>query len=181
MLYIAEIEVPNRSAWGNVFQRTVNIPSKVRNIKSICCFAVLDGKMSKGSDKRMIPDRNRKKVESGPGGITVEWNDFYSIQIGNVSISVNNTKTILAGTPLVAMNMNSSPANGASNLRYDSTFANNKIELSEQVELKGGSTLTIVVEERDTAPNYTKSAYHPLFSNYSSNNYKVKIYIEYDR
>ena len=181
MLYIAEIEVHNRSEWGNVFQRTVNIPSKVRNIKSICCFAVLNGLTAKGHDKIMLPDRNRKKVESGQGGTTIEWNDFYSIQIGNVSISVNNTKTILAGTPLVALNMNSSTTLGANNLRYDSTFANNKIELSESIEVKGGSTLTIIVEERDSEPNLKRSAYHPMESGYVSNNYKVKIYIEYDR
>ena len=186
MLYIVEIEVPQKPTWGHVIQKTINIPSKVHRVKSLCFFAVL-GKEYERKDassvadtKAFIPDRNRKKVESSQGGISVEWNDFYSIQIGNVSVSINNTLPIRAGSPIVALNMLRGISD-ATNLRFDQTYNSNKVELSEPIELKGGSTMNIVIEESDLSPSLKNSGYHPMENGKDYNKYTVKVYIEYDK
>ena len=186
MLYIAEIEVPQKSTWGHVFTKTINIPSKVRRVKSLCFFALLGKEYEKkdatsvANTKAFIPDRNRKKVESSQGGVSIEWNDFYSIQIGNVSVSINNTLPLISGSPIVAINMLRGLSD-ATNLRFDQTYKNNKVELSEPIELKGGSTMNIVVEESDLSPSLKSSGYHPMENNKDYNKYTVKVYIEYDK
>ncbi len=191
MLYVTEILVSHKDKkdWGIVLNKTVNLPSKIHKIKSVCFFAELQHEFDDNGNltSAFVPDRFIKRIWTPEGAMTpnIEWFDFYSATIGTVSITINKTNCIIANSPLYAINTTKDISGGKEsdiNLRYDGTYKNNKVELPEVVKLCGGEPLTIIVEEKDVAPNQKESGVHPLAKGgYYSNAYKIKVYIEYDR
>lgn len=189
MLYVTEISVPNKTDWGLAIKKTVNLPTKISKIKSVCFFAELQHEYDKNGNLKnaFVPDRFTKRIWTPAGAYVpnIEWFDFYSATIGNISLTLNNTNCIIAGSPIYALNTTQDVSGGREhdiNLRYDGTYTNNKVEFSEPINVRGGSPLTIIIEEKDIAPNAKESGMHPAArGSYRSNAYKVKIYLEYDR
>ncbi|MCQ2607746.1 MAG: hypothetical protein MJ197_03565 [Bacteroidales bacterium] len=163
MLYITEISVPDRLAnsgdnftFGDVFQKTITIPAKIKAIKSFCAFAVLDSQTKMGH------------LETEEEGVSVK-KELLTPQIGSVSLCMNKTDVIVAGSPLYSVR----------DLRQKS-YASNKVDFSEQVKIQGGSSLTITIEEKEETPFVTGDLYYS-YNEPRKNAYTVKIYLEYDK
>lgn len=182
MLYVAEIVIDNKpeASWGQIYNHTINLPAKIGKIRGVCFFAELGRSINKYNiTSAFLPDRRIKKQTASQSGWEIEKKDFYSLQIGCVSLCLNRTNVIISGSPLNAINV-CDTVTDTSNLRYDQTYNNNKVEFSESIPVTGGSTLTVIVEEKDIFPAVKRSGYHPLNTNVVTN-YKIKVYIDYDR
>lgn len=159
MLHIVELNIANKADWGRCYQTEIVLPSKIRRIKSVFANAVL------GEDsllKRLIID-------------DVAY-DYISAQIANISVVLNNTNIVLNSAPLFA-----------TSVLKKSGVNNSRIELPKAIDVLNGSTLRLVVEEKEKTPfemnadaiTAIKNSDLSVKTEEPKNDYKVKLYIEY--
>lgn len=163
MLYVAEIEIPDRLADGNdftfgdVFEKTIVLPAKVRKIKSFCCFAELD------------PCTKMTHLEYTDENDNTTVKDILSAQLGSLSICMNKTDVIVANSPIYS----------CENL-HDCSFNGNKVEFDNPISVTSGTSVKFTVEEKEETPIATSGLYYS-YNQPRRNKYTVKIYLEYDK
>ena len=163
MLYVAEIVIPDRLSkgksftFGDVFQKTIVLPAKVRKIKSFCCFAELD------------TCTKLTHLEFTDENDTTTAKEILSAQIGSLSICLNKTDVIVVNSPIYSCDdLN------------DCSFKGNKVEFDKPINVTAGTSVKFTVEEKEITPVSTSSLYY-TYNQPRRNNYTVKIYLEYDK
>lgn len=163
MLYVTDIEIPDRLSsdaefnFGDVFQKIVVLPAKIRKIRSFCCFAELD--ICSKMKHLEITDENE----------TTTKKDVLSAQVASLSMCLNKTNTIMANSPVYAVDE-----------LHDTSFKGNKVDFDASIDVPSGSTLLLTVEEKEDTPFATSELYY-TYNQPRRNKYTVKIYLEYDK
>ena len=152
MIQVFKIQIPNRKKFGGAFQQDFVLPSRMCKITGVA-VNVLPGYYS------------RFKREN---------NTIKSVQVGTVSVSVNNTDVVFSSVP--AMCLAKLPSNNA--------LTQNTTKLLTPYTLRSGSQMRIILEETLLTP-FVK-AKDPYFEDYfhpddtPTNSYQIKVYIHYN-
>lgn len=193
MIYVAQIEIPHRTVWGNAHSLELLLPSRIHNIRGYLVNAVLKTttQLKRCYSSQFKTDTNGQIITES---VAITENISYqrpqtsqilrrqpiSSQIGVVSLSLNNTQIIADSTPLcVTQHLNKQG------------IVPNLITLSEPESVRSGSFLRIIIEEQQLSPFLTqdewanlsadlKMAYMGNIETKPTNSYTAKIYLNYD-
>lgn len=156
MIYATQIQVANRIAWGDVHVMEQLIPAKIRRINGFFANVALGDKTrllrcKESHIVRINGEPHYTPVEYVIGGETYTINELdivetlsqrpVSAQIGNYSISINNTDIAVDSSPLFVVNV----------LNKQGVYAN-LIRLPKPIDVKPGSFLRISIEETLRTP-----------------------------
>lgn len=193
MIYVAQLEIPHRTVWGNAHNLELLLPSRIHNIRGYLVNAVLKTttKLKRCYLSEFKTDSNGQILTES---VAITDNISYqrpqtaqmlrrqpiSSQIGVVSLSLNNTQIIADSTPLcVIQHLNKQG------------IVPNLITLSEPESVRGGSFLRIIIEEQQLSPFLTQNEWAELSADLKmaymgnaetkpTNSYTAKIYLNYD-
>lgn len=178
MFHIASIEIPAKDVWGGVYSLDVQLPAKIRQIKSLLPLVTVDlnsfvydrdyhyHSLTLAQEITYIVSKNYKP-ESEKRSLRynlVNTNDA-SYQTGSLSILANNKLIVLDSTPTYIMHK----------LRHK-TFNANRIDI-DNVVIPPSSTLKMTYQERHFSPFLTDS--YLTYDGKSIPSYTVSLYIEY--
>ena len=197
MIYATQIQVPDRTAWGDVHVKEQLIPAKIRRITGFFANVAL------GDKTRLLRCEESKVVRIG--GVPQYNHETYTIdgvtytvdelqvdkelsaqpitaQVGNYSISINNTDITVDSSPLLVVNV----------LNKQGIYAN-LIKLPKPIEVLPGSFLRIAIEETLRTPFVDAAKWATLSTPdrnayyggdatgiVPTNNYNANIYLNYD-
>jgi len=199
MIYATQIEIPNRTVWGDVHSKEVLLPAKIRRINGYFANVVLgdntrllrckESKMGRDANGNLQYDEVNYNVV---GSETITINELQvveqlsakpqSAQVADYSLSINNTNIVVDCSPLLVVNVLNRQGIGA-----------NLIHLPQPVMVESGSFLRLVIAETmktplvdalawDNMSAADKEAYYG--AGYASitptNNYTANIYLDYD-
>lgn len=176
MLYLVQIGIDDHSDWGVAHSRDVVLPDRIRHIRSMFVSAQL------GQRSFIIPTTFPSVTDSG---------DFLSSPfravstdplIGSLSVSLNNSDVLMSSMPVYAQ------------AKMQSSYRKNHIVFDKPIDVRSGSSVRLVMEERVVSPFYNKKLllyrdnvrkalmrYQGLPEDLEiGNSYVVKLYIEYD-
>ena len=197
MIYATQIQVPNRAAWGDVHVKEQLIPAKIRRITGFFANVALGDltRLLRCEESKVKRVNGEPLIE--PVEYTIDGYDYYvdvlkvekelsrkpiTAQIGNYSISINNTDITVDSSPLLVVNV----------LNKQGIYAN-LIKLPKPIEVLPGSFLRIAIEETLRTPfvdadkwatlsTPDRNAYYggDATGIVPSNNYNANIYLNYD-
>ena len=198
MIYATQIQVPNRAAWGDVHVKEQLIPAKIRRITGFFANVALGDltRLLRCEESNVVRVNGEPLIE--PVEYTIDGYDYYvdvlkvekelsrkpiTAQIGNYSISINNTDIMVDSSPLLVVNV----------LNKQGLYAN-LIKLPKPIEVMPGSFLRISIEETLRTPfvdatkwatlsTTDRNAYYGVDDASDivpTNNYNANIYLNYD-
>jgi hypothetical protein len=151
-LQIFKIRVPDRVKFGYTLTREFILPNRIKSITGITA--------------NVVPDKfSRFKKEN---------NIIRNLNLGSLSVSLNNTDTIFTSIPVFC----------TAKTETKTSISQNTVQLAEPYELKnGGQKMRFVFEEVLRTP-FVKAGdpnYDQYFNNgeIASNSYEIKIYIHH--
>ena len=185
MLYVAQIDVPNRAVWGNTHSLELLLPSKVRNIHGYLVNAVLasNTRLKRCSanrfmmaDGQIVPtvtyivrqdDGSVITTNEAPNGDPADPSVIASYQtpstfktLGDQPISsqIGVVSLSLNNTQIIA---DSTPLCVTQHLTKQGVVPNT-ITLPKDEIVQGGSFLRVIIEEQQLSPFLTKEEWEAI-------------------
>lgn len=177
MFYVTSIEIPAKDVWGGVYSLDVQLPAKVRRIKSLLLLVTVDlnsfvydrdyyaHSPTLAQDITYVISKWYKPEGAKRWRYNLVNTKDASYQTGSLSILANNKLIVLDSTPTYIMHK----------LRHK-TFNANRIDI-DNVVIPPSSTLKLTYQERHFSPFLTDS--YLTYDGKSIPSYTVSLYIEY--
>lgn len=185
MLYVAQIDVPNREVWGNTHSLELLLPSKIRNIHGYLVNAVLapNTRLKRCYANRFViadgqivstttyivrqADNAVATTNEAPNGDPADPSVIASYQTPStfktlgeqpISSQIGVVSLSLNNTQIIA---DSTPLCATQHLTKQGIVPNT-ISLPKDEKVMGGSFLRVIIEEQQLSPFLTKDEWRAL-------------------
>lgn len=188
MLYVAQIDVPNRALYGNVHSLELLLPSKIRKINGFLtnavlgsntrlkrCYAnrfIMDGGQIKNNtiyivklpDDSVITTADRDIAEAAGNEIIATYLEpatFSQLEEQPISSQIGVVSLSLNNTQIIA---DSTPLCVSQHLNKQGIVPNT-ITLPKPEDVRNGSFLRVIIEEQQLSPFLTEAEWRELGDN----------------
>ena len=188
MLYVAQIDVPNRALYGNVHSLELLLPSKIRKINGFLtnavlgsntrlkrCYAnrfIMDGGQIKNNtiyivklpDDSVITTPDRDIAEAAGNEIIATYLEpatFSQLEEQPISSQIGVVSLSLNNTQIIA---DSTPLCVSQHLNKQGIVPNT-ITLPKPEDVRNGSFLRVIIEEQQLSPFLTEAEWRELGDN----------------